>query len=77
MPQKTYSVQNCHPATLQNRRPVEPSILSAVKALFEDEVEPNTGGAAVAFHEWVGNVHFYVFVNDLVECVFRHFLNVA
>ena len=30
MPQKTYSVQNCHPATLQNRRPIEPTILSAV-----------------------------------------------
>ena len=30
-----------------------------------------------AFHEWVGDVHFYVFVNDLVECVYRHFLNVA
>ena len=30
MPQKTYSVQNCHPATLQNRRPTEPTILSAV-----------------------------------------------
>ena len=30
MPQRTYSVQNCHPATLQNRRPVEPTILSAV-----------------------------------------------
>ena len=47
------------------------------EALFEDEVEPDAGGAAVAFHEWVGDVHFYVFVNDLVECVFRHFLNVA
>ena len=30
MLQKTYSVQNCHPATLQNRRPIEPTILSAV-----------------------------------------------
>ena len=30
MPQKTYSVQNCHPAILQNRRPIEPTILSAV-----------------------------------------------
>ena len=30
MPQKTYSAQNCHPATLQNRRPIEPTILSAV-----------------------------------------------
>ncbi len=30
MPQKTYSVQNCHPATLQNRRSIEPTILSAV-----------------------------------------------
>ena len=30
MPQKKYSVQNCHPATLQNRRPIEPTILSAV-----------------------------------------------
>ena len=30
IPQKTYSVQNCNPATLQNRRPIEPTILSAV-----------------------------------------------
>ena len=30
MQQRTYSVQNCHPATLQNRRPIEPTILSAV-----------------------------------------------
>ena len=33
MPQKTYSVQNCHPATLQNRRPIEPTILSVVVIL--------------------------------------------
>ena len=32
-PQRTYSVQNCHPATLQNRRPIEPTILSAVMML--------------------------------------------
>ena len=31
IPQKTYSVQNCHPATLQNSRPIEPAILSAVR----------------------------------------------
>ena len=30
MPQMAYSVQNCHPATLQNSRPIEPTILSAV-----------------------------------------------
>ena len=29
-PQRTYSVQNCHPAALQNRRSIEPAILSAV-----------------------------------------------
>ena len=31
MPQRTYSVQNCHPCTLLNRRPIEPAILSAVR----------------------------------------------
>ena len=33
MPQMAYSVQNCHPGTLQNRRPIEPTILSAVMKL--------------------------------------------
>ena len=47
------------------------------EAFLEDEVEPDAGGAAVAFHEWMGDVHFYVFVDDLVECVFRLFLYVA
>ena len=30
MPQKTYSVQNIQPFVLQNSKPIEPAILSAV-----------------------------------------------
>ena len=41
MPQKTYSVQNCHPGTLQNRRPIEPTILSAVM-MFGRHARPYT-----------------------------------
>lgn len=38
-----------------------------LEAGFEHEVEPDAGAAPVAFHERVYDVHFHIFVENLVE----------
>ena len=45
---------------------------AARERAFQHEVEPDARGAAVAFHEGVGDIHLDVFVGDFVECRFRH-----
>ena len=45
------------------------------ESCFEHLVEPYPCCASVAFHEWMRNVHFHVFLNNLFKCSLRHFLD--
>ena len=44
--------------------------------LFQNTVQPDSGGAAIAFPERVCNVHFHIFFNNLVEIALRHLVDV-
>ena len=48
---------------------------AAFERPLQHEVEPDARGATVAFHKWVGDVHFDVLVDDFVKCRFRHSLD--
>ena len=48
-----------------------------VKLGFENKVEPNTSTAPITFSEGVGDIHFYVLLDDLIESRLRHFINVS
>lgn len=34
---------------------------------FEDHIQPDAGGAAIAFTKGVGHIHFHVFLDDLFK----------
>ena len=43
------------------------------KILLQDHIKPDSCTSAVAFHEWMSNVHFDVFWNYFFKCSFGHF----
>ena len=45
--------------------------------LFQDQVQPNPGAAAVTLPEGVGYVHLHILLHDLLKRGLRHFLDVG
>ena len=43
---------------------------------YEIYASPNAGGAAIAFTERVGNIHFDIFFDDFIKCALRHGVDV-
>ncbi len=43
-----------------------------LEPLFQYQIHPYSGASPIPFHKRVCNVHFYIFVYDLVKCSFRH-----
>ena len=46
-----------------------------LQTALEHQIKPDAGAASVALHEGVGDVHFHIFVDYLVEAGLRHTLD--
>ena len=47
-------------------------IYTPFERTLQHEVEPNASTATITFHERMGNVHFHVFVHNLIKGCFGH-----
>ena len=46
-------------------------------SVFQHLIQPNAGASAIAFPEWMGNIHFHVFFNNFIIGGLRHFVDIG